>query len=466
MKITTIIFGSFVLFILPLMIFVIQRGQTFRAKAKEEPANILIDVQEVTGPLPHTWQALAQGGEEYGVRMFENVIGPVSVLSPRYIRIDHIYDFYDVVSRDEQGLMRLSWKKLDDTVCDILSTGATPFFSLGYMPQAISSDGTVIAQPSQWGEWQILVQKTIERYSAADTGLCGASYDNQRDNIYYEVWNEPDHESFGKWNLYGGDRDYKTMYYYSSHGAEQAQHVRQFYLGGPATTKAYQNWIQKFLEYAHAYDLRVDFLSWHHYSPNPEDFGKDVVDVRTWLSGSEYEEYRDIPLVISEWGYDSNPNLVAHTDLAAAHAVVAIRNLIGQKLELAFMFEVKDGKQPSWGILTNDGVTKPRYNALVLLNSLGSKRIAVKGEGTFVKAIASYETGMYTTIIVNFDPLGAHEETVPVVFKGLEPRRNYIITLRSIHGDKRQFSIISTDTGIVSYLLSMSPNSAYLWEMK
>lgn len=466
MSFITILTSSLLLLLLPLMVYVVQKEQTYTSRAIEEPANIVIDVKEITGPLPHTWQALAQGGEEQGVRMLENVVQPVSVLSPRYIRIDHIYDFYDVVFRDEHGLMRLTWNSLDATVCDILKTGATPFFSLGYTPVVLSSDGSIIGKPSQWSEWEVLVQKTIERYSSSESGLCGPEYDLQRDNIYYEVWNEPDHESFGKWNLYGGDKDYKTLYYYTDKGAKNAVSVRNFYLGGPATTKAYQNWMQRFIEYADAFDLRVDFLSWHHYSPDPEDFGKDVIDVRSWLAGSKYEAYRDVPFVISEWGYDSYPNELAHTDMAAAHAIVAIRNLISQKLELAFMFEIKDGTQPSWGILTHDGVAKPRYYALKLLNDLGTKRIAVNGEGTFVKAIASYESGSYKTMVVNYDPLNTHEETVPLTFKGLEPSKTYTVILRSMKHEERRFSVTSTDTGTVSYLLSMDPNTAYLWEMR
>jgi hypothetical protein len=337
-----LISGVLLLLVLPFLIFFVQRAQVYIGRASQKPANLLIDAGVVTGPLPHTWAALAQGGEESGVRMLGNVIPQVNALSPRYIRIDHIYDFYDVVSRDQSGGVRFSWSNLDATVCDIMATGARPFFSLGYMPPEMSVDGSLISQPRDWNEWSLLVQKTIERYSGVNSTMCGGAYRDLQTDIYYEVWNEPDLEQFGKWSLYGGEKDYKVLYHRSSIGADRARNVHRFFMGGPATTLPYRNWLQKFLEYADRENLRVDFLSWHHYSRDPDRFGKDVLDVRSWLNDPKYDKYRDLPLVLSEWGYDSEPNPVAHTNLAAAHAVVSILNLAGEKLEYAFMFEIKD----------------------------------------------------------------------------------------------------------------------------
>lgn len=452
--------------ILPIVIFFIQRAQVYIGRAQEQPANILIDARVATGPLPHTWQALAQGGEQSGVRMLENVVPKVRELNPRYIRIDHIYDFYTVVSRSASGTLQFSWNELDQTVCDILATGARPFFSLGYMPPELSVDGSLISQPSNWNEWSLVVQRTIEHYSAQNTTLCGGKYREQLTDIYYEVWNEPDLEHFGKWSLYGGEKDYKTLYQYSSLGADRAQNVRRFFLGGPATTLPYRNWVQKFLEYADANNLRVDFLSWHHYSLDPDTFGKDVQDVRSWLTDPSYDKYRDLPLVISEWGFDSAPNPAAHTNYAAAHAVVAIINLASENLEYAFMFEIKDGTTPTWGILTNDGSIKPRYRAIQFLNALGSRRLLLSGEGTYVRAIATKEQDTLSAVFVNFDPSGSHRETVPVTIRGLDGGRHYTLTERSLSGDEKTITVQATNRGVFSHLLYFDPNTAFSWELK
>src|SRR3990170_5770230 len=169
LKITTII----ILFIgILFSVFIIAYFQ-YLSVAAPVKANLIIDVKKTRGPVADRWKALAQGGEEMGVRMFANVIPQVAALYPRYIRLDHIYDYYDVVSRNNTGNLKFNWLKLDDTVCDIFRTGAKPFFSLGYMPSVMSEDGSLVSRPIRWEEWSLLVQRTIERYSGRNTRLCG-----------------------------------------------------------------------------------------------------------------------------------------------------------------------------------------------------------------------------------------------------------------------------------------------------
>ncbi len=99
------------------------------------------------------------------------------------------------------------------------------------MPTALSEDGTLISAPKNWEKWTLLVQKTIEHYSGINNRLCGQITGIWKTDIYYEVWNEPDLETFGKWSIYGG-KDYKKLYYYSALGAARAKNVYRFHLGG------------------------------------------------------------------------------------------------------------------------------------------------------------------------------------------------------------------------------------------
>ncbi len=391
------------------------------SRASSIPARITIDTQKVRGPMPSRWRAIAQGGEEKGVRMFANVIPDLAGLYPRSVRIDHIYDYYDVVGRDNKGNLTFNFDLLDETVCDIYHTGAKPFFSLGYMPEVLSGDSSLISAPRNWDEWALTVQKTIEHYSGTTTRLCGQITGDWMKDIYYEVWNEPDLESFGKWNLYGGAKDYKTLYYYSALGATHATHVYRFYIGGPVTTAAYQNWMQKFLDYVSEKNLRLDFISWHHYSKNPSDYIDDMKNISEWLAPEQYAKYRTLPRIISEWGFDSEPNVVADTSIGAAYTISAIRNFLNEGYEMAFLFEAKDGPTPRWGILTHDGARKPRYHALRLFNILKGSQLEVLGEGTYVQAVASKEDDTVSLILVNYDPAEKNTESVPVTFRGLTP---------------------------------------------
>jgi len=392
------------------------------SRAASIKANIVVDVEKTSGPFPDRWKAFAQGGEESGVRMLENVVPKISELYPKYIRLDHIYDFYDVVSRDQSNNLSFNFDKLDKTVCDIYHTGAKPFFSLGYMPPTMSDDGSLIGKPKNWNEWTFLVQQTVEHYSGKGTILpCGALENFWKTDIYYEVWNEPDLESFGKWRYTGGDKSYSDLYFYSVKGANQAQNVFDFKIGGPVTTALYKNWIQKFLDFIIANNLRIDFISWHHYSKKTDDYTDDIIKLNKWLSESpKYDQYENLSKIISEWGYDSNVNEIADTEVGAAHTTASLRNLLNADVKLAFLFEIKDGVSPSWGILGHEGQEKPRYKALKLLNSLEGDRLVVEGEGSNVSAIASKTEEKISLFLTNYDESGRNYEAVPVIFRNLE----------------------------------------------
>jgi hypothetical protein len=425
-----IIFILILVIVLPILFYSFQ----YFSRAATVKANIVVDINKVSGPFPDRWKALAQGGEESGVRMLENVVSKISELYPKYIRLDHIYDFYNVVSRNSSKNLIFDFSELDKTVCDIYHTGAKPFFSLGYMPPTMSDDGSLIGKPKNWNEWSFLVQKTIEHYSSKNTVLpCGALEDFWKTDIYYEVWNEPDLESFGKWN-YEGEKNYNNLYFYSVKGAQQTQNVLQYKIGGPTTTALYKNWIQKFLDYIIVNNLRIDFLSWHHYSKNTNDYTRDIINLNKWLSESpKYDPYENLPRIISEWGFDSEKNIIADTEVGAAHTVASLRNLINAQLELSFLFEIKDGLSLSWGILTYEGVEKPRYKALKILNSLEGNQLIVDGEGSNVSAIASISEDKVVLILTNYDESGKNYEAVPVIFKNLDGA-NYKLTKTHLYG--------------------------------
>ncbi len=450
------------LILIPVAIWWLRYG----SKAAPEKANIVIDSRQIVSPLFFNWQALAQGGEEKGVQMLGNVIPQTRELEPRYIRLDHVYDFYDVVSRDGSGNLNLNFSRLDATVCDIYAAGAKPFFALGYMPPVMSIDGSLIGRPANWNEWSVLVQRTIEHYSGQNTVLCGGAVSgNKLADIYYEVWNEPDLETFGKWSLYGGDKDYKVLYSYSSFGAKSARNVRNFHLGGPGITAAYRNWFQVFLRYVADNNLRIDFLSWHHYTKSPDDFIGDVQNIDDWIPREDFGRFHALPKIITEWGYDSEPNITAHTSVGAAYTVAAARNLIDQKIKLAFSFEVKDGPEPRWGILSYQGAKKPRFFALKMLNLLEGYRLKIDGEGTYVRAIGSISPKKIVIILTNYDQEGNNNELVPITFTNLIPG-DYRLAINYLSGRSITAGTIRVaQDGEIKRSVLMAPNNVVALEL-
>lgn len=398
---------------LPALVNLTQQTTRTLSRATSIPANIVINVANSLGPLPTSYKALSQGGEETG-RMFESIVPELKELSPRYIRIDHIYDFYHVVDR-QNGRLVFDFSRLDLTVEDILATGALPFFSLSYMPTAISSDGTILGLPANWDEWSSVIRATIEHYS----GRNGKNLSN----VYYEVWNEPD--IFGHFTI-GGAKDYRQLYDYAAKGAAGAIDTNAYFFGGPATTSPQPGWINGLLQLATEKNLRLDFLSYHRYSADANIYERDAQMVKKNMAA--FPRFRALPLVLSEWGPDSELNSSYDEPVSAAFTLSAIRGLVDH-VSLIMPFEVKDGPSPSgqeywgrWGVITHEKFgkhLKPRYHALRLLSKLRGQRLGVTGEGSSVSALGSIDNGRVQVLLVNYDQAGKNSEAVPVKVMGL-----------------------------------------------
>lgn len=393
-------------------VFNLRVVREYFSRASGQSASISIDVQSDLGPMPRPWRNLAQGGEAFDWDMTP-IVPKVRALNPDYIRIDHIYDFYEIVNRDGSGQLTFDFSKLDPVLEDIKATGATPFIALSYMPPVLAKDD-IVSEPKNWEEWQLTVQKTIEHIS----GTRGFS------NVYYEVWNEPD--LFGKWSR-SGDRNYLTLYLYSSRGARLAKGVRPFKLGGPAITALYKNWFYDFMGYARRNNLKLDFFSWHRYNFKIERFQEDILEVQSWMQ--DFPEYGGMEMVISEWGHNSENDPGYDNALGAAHTVATSIEMIGS-ISKAFVFEIEDGKDPKgqarwgrWGLLTHQShgaEVKPRYSALRLLDRIGATRLVSTGNGSWVKAAAGRSIDdTVTVVLANYDASGRNVETVPITFNNL-----------------------------------------------
>ncbi|MBI3559738.1 hypothetical protein HY087_01250, partial [Candidatus Gottesmanbacteria bacterium] len=258
------------LIFLPLLLLAAYQTATIISRAAGKPANIIIDASAVTNEKvdPAFMHAFAQGGEETG-NWLSPIQNEVIALKPTRIRIDHIFDFYDIVARGG-GTLTFDFSRLDPIIDSIRATGATPVISLSYMPPVIARGGKVTNPPNNWEDWALVVQKTIEHVS----GSSGKNIPG----VYYEVWNEPDHAQFGGWKL-EGERNYLTLYQYAAKGANQTRNTRPFYLGGPATTGLYKDWIIKLIESG----ARLDFLSWHSFLDDPNRFTQDQKNIASWL---------------------------------------------------------------------------------------------------------------------------------------------------------------------------------------
>ncbi|MBI2587369.1 hypothetical protein HYW29_00970 [Candidatus Amesbacteria bacterium] len=421
--------------VLPVLLRGVNYLQRVTAGAEGRLAAINVDVERPIGPLPQPWRALAQGGDQIKTFMDGNT-ERIRELGVQYIRIDHVYDGFNTVKM-ENGTMKLDWTDLDILVDKITTAGATPFFSLSYMPANMAS-GDEVSEPTDWKLWADLVQKTIEHYSG-EKGLTG---------VYYEVWNEPD--LFGKWTM-GGKKDYKKLYAYAAAGARGTTGVNPFKLGGPATTELYRNWIDKFFPFILENNLRLDFFSWHRYDPDTNKYAQDVMNVDRWLDSHPY--FANVEKIISEMGPQSEAGGINDTDQGAVYLIAGQRELL-YKANFGFSFAVA-GK---YGILG-----KPREEALKMLGKLGRQRLSISGEGTWVRAIGAMKDGTYQILVANYDSKGMHSEVVPVSFMNLK-NNNFVLKQTFLSGKTTQEDVATT-AAVWQKQIAMTPNSAVLLEL-
>lgn len=438
-------------------VFGISTVREYISRASSVPANITVDTQVVIGPLPRPWQHLAQGGEEAAWRI-QPINAQVTALNPEYIRIDHIYDFYDIV-HGTPGNLSFDFSKFDVILSDIIATGAKPYIALSYMPPAISS-GDIIAKPQNYADWQLVVQRTIEHVS----GTRGIS------DVYYEVWNEPD--LFGGWKVYGS-KNYLELYGAAARGAQNARVSQPFKIGGPAITALYKNWFDALLTYATKNNLRLDFFSWHRYSDDLGKLSQDMYEVQNWLQ--KYPQYQPtLEFHISEWGHDSKNHAGYDSSFGAAHTVAGSIEMVGV-IDKAFIFEIQDGKDPEgkgywgrWGMLSHTDFgsqIKPRYRGVLMLENLGYERLQLQGKGTYVKALAARQSEtVFQVLLANFDPWAKNVENVPVTFQSLTPGK-YKVTKTYLNKQKEVMTLETVETNL-QVLVPMGVSEVALVEIE
>lgn len=426
------------LLLIALVVVIIPNAVKYVGKASGTPANLVYNFEGILGLMPTPWRNLAQGGEE-PKEMLSGVVAETKALKPEYIRLDHLYDAFKVVSKKD-GQIVYDWTGLDAAVNTILSTGAKPFLSLSYMPADLST-GDMVSAAKDWNEWGQVVQATIERYSGRDQ--------KNISDVIYEVWNEPD--LFGGFKTYG-DKNYLDMYAVSARAAMRARNVNRFEIGGPAVTALYQNWVERLIKFVDENNLRMDFISWHRYNYDLEQYEKDAKQARAWAEG--IPALVNLKYYITEWGHDPEVQKGYDTKFGAIHTLAATTTMIGT-IDRAFVFEIKDGPGVDkywgrWGLLTHEKFgepeKKPRYFALQFLNELGLTRMSVKGEGSWVKSVASLDDNSnMKVLVVNYDAKGAHVESVPMTFENL-PKGEFKFVRKDFLGQTRTSNVATTSS--------------------
>ncbi len=231
---------------------------------------------------------------------------------------------------EENGVRKTEYNYtyLDRVMDFYRSVGLRPFLELGFMPEKLARGTQTVfywkgntTPPRDYGVWcemvQSLLRHLMSRYGAQEVLTWPI-----------EVWNEPN--LCGFWE--NADMQEYFRLFHETFDAVKAVDSR-FRVGGPAVCGGTDEiWIRAFLEYCREHGIAVDFVTRHHYTIEQPDCAGHYDYVK--LMGAEegfanlrtsrdiidsYEEYRGLPIHITEFNTSYTPKSVIHdTNLNAA----------------------------------------------------------------------------------------------------------------------------------------------------
>jgi xylan 1,4-beta-xylosidase len=290
---------------------------------------------------------------------------------------------------------RFDWTYVDDVFDFLLEINLKPFVELSFMPSALASGGESmffykgnITPPRDWEKWPDLVGAftghLIERYSLKRVS-----------QWYFEVWNEPNIESY--WA--GTFDEYMRLYRIT---AERIKSISPaIKVGGPAVSSFMDHdacgFLKKFLTVCTRQGIPLDFISAHPYPAyyyvengtlkeillGPDSTKKDMVRVKKLVDGSSYP---GAEIHLDEWNSSAHDRDFVHD--TAFMAVFILRNYLlcgGLAASLCY-WALSDRFEEhglgghefhgGFGLLSVSGLKKPSYHAFRALKQLGNKILA------------------------------------------------------------------------------------------
>jgi xylan 1,4-beta-xylosidase len=433
---------------IPALAFLLLLLQVFLpgiAQAQAQEEKIDVNLQAPTHPFPHYWEQMFGSGrailslrDSYrrDLRDVKDATGF------EYIRFHAIFhDEVGLYDEDSQGKPVYNFSYVDQIYDGLLENHVRPFVELSFMPQKLAAEPSFqsfwykpnVSPPKDWDKWNDLIshfaRHLIERYGIDEVS-----------QWYFEVWNEPNLDFWA-----GQPRDQTYFKLYDSTARALKQVDMRLRVGGPATAQA--AWVDRFIAHVAENNVPIDFVSSHVYA---NDLSEDVFGthekiprtdfvcraVRKVRDQVEASPRKNLPIFWTEYNasYKNEPDVTDSEFMGPwlADTIAKCDGLVAMMSYWAFsdVFEeqgvVKEPFYGGYGLIAEDGIPKPAFNAFKLLHGLGTLRIAAdsqsalvtrRADGTIV--IAVWNLGLPGTpgpdkrVTLNISPSGeAHRATI------------------------------------------------------
>ena len=426
------------------------------ASGTESPAReeITVNANAPSTPFPHFWEKMFGSGRarlvlranyQKDLRMVKRVT------DFQYVRFHGILDDENgVYIQNAQGQPVYNWSYVDHIYDSLLANGVCPYVEISFMPKDLAAHldyqpfwyHPIISPPADYAKWDALIsafaQHLIARYGIDEVA-----------KWYFEVWNEP---NIGFWSGKPAQKTYFELY---DHTARALKAVNpRIRVGGPATAQA--TWVGDMIAHTERDHVPLDFVSTHVYG---NDTAMNVLHQQRDVSPEQmvcdavskvhneivHSARPNIPFILSEFNarYD-NEQAVTDSIYMGPWLANTISNCDGKVTLMSYwsfsdVFEeqgvIKTPFYGGFGLVAEDDIPKPAYDAFMLLHQLGDQRLPAPADEAIVTRRADGKLVIAAWNLTAADAAGS-AKNVAFDFQGV-PKDAWVEIRRvdATHGD-------------------------------
>ncbi len=403
------------------------------AQAGPQPseADLRIDANAPTTPFPHFWETTFGSGrailslrEDYrnDLRTVKAATGFDAVRFHGIFMDDvGLYDPNAKTQNPGQAAQTLAeqspynFSYVDQIYDGLLANHVRPFVELSFMPRKMASDPNAlhafwykqnVSPPKDYTLWDAMIA-AFAKHLIARYGIDEIAHWN------FEVWNEPNLD------FWGGSPKQPTYFELYDHTVLALKQVSpRIRVGGPSTAQA--AWVAAFLQHCKQKNIPIDFVTSHVYAndraqdvfhteeqiPRDRMVCRSVAKVHEEIAASAFPR---APLIFSEYNasYANEPN-VTDTVYMGPWMAGTISQCDGLTEAMSYwtfsdVFEeqgvIRTPFYGGFGLIAEDGIPKPAFNAFAMLHQLGDRRIKLdsdsalatrRSDGSLVVALWNY----------------------------------------------------------------------------
>jgi xylan 1,4-beta-xylosidase len=414
---------------------------------------LVIDAKAPSHPFPHFWEQMFGSGRAIlSLRAdYRSDLRAVKQITDfDYIRFHGIFnDEVGIYSEDNQGHAVYNFSYIDHIYDGSLAAGVRPFVEISFMPNQLAASHSLqafwyhpnVAPPKDWNRWDDLItafiRHLIERYGIDEVA-----------QWYFEVWNEPNLD------FWVGQPKQETYWELYDQTAVTIKKVSaRLRVGGPATAQA--AWVDAFIKHCADKHIPVDYVSTHVYANDTaqdvfgtqENIPRDrmvcraVDKVRNQIKSSSMP---NLPLIWSEFNasYKNEPEVTDAIYMGPwmADTIRQCDGLVEMMSYWTFsdVFEeqgvVKTPFYGGYGLIAEDDIPKPAFNAFKLLHELGDERIQLDSDSAL---LTRRKDGTLVLAVWDYAPpeQPGTPKTITLRFKNTTAKRALVSRVDGEHGD-------------------------------